>query len=521
MSLRTIITLVALAWTYAPCLGANRPMLIGSPGGLWLLSGTGERFDLAFRPVGGTWQWVAHNETGRPALAAATDRQVHVLFSQPPAYLVYGGGGEPRPLPLSDDLDWRKGTLIAACAAGPDAPSDVIVIISTLAGASSTQAGATSATAPATQPATTRATGPSSSVDLVPFRRTEGAWRRMDPLTNVRLGADARVLAAAGEGKLTILVSGGERSSPLRLWTYGGVWQSRELGGELAGMTPLAIRVGGTDIDMLLHRVAPDAPRTVHLAKVRAGEAQVSATPLTLDGEPFVGWNNPRAAFAGDRPALVWRDERGLKFAMADTAGRLNAPEFVRILETPPQASRVNEEIRNYINWAIILVVLIPLVLFRAKPASKPFSLPQQLRPGHLGKRLAAAMVDLMPFLIVGVLIAYPEALSNPDALRATPQPDEAFYGSLAGLAAYVVYCIIMEMRTGATLGKRLMHLRVVGDEGAPPGPREAAMRNLLKLLEFSSVLLLPLFLLPPLVTRYRQRLGDMIARTAVVDAPP
>ena len=64
--------------------------------------------------------------------------------------------------------------------------------------------------------------------------------------------------------------------------------------------------------------------------------------------------------------------------------------------------------------------------------------------------------------------------------------------------------------------------LRVVGDRGRRPTFREVALRNVSKIPEMITPLPLLLF---PLLTRYRQRLGDKIAWTAVIDlarsAPP
>jgi uncharacterized RDD family membrane protein YckC len=63
-----------------------------------------------------------------------------------------------------------------------------------------------------------------------------------------------------------------------------------------------------------------------------------------------------------------------------------------------------------------------------------------------------------------------------------------------------------------------------VKEDGSRPGLREAALRNATKIVELSMLLstmawLMMIFVLLPLLTRNRQRLGDMIARTTVVEA--
>ena len=100
--------------------------------------------------------------------------------------------------------------------------------------------------------------------------------------------------------------------------------------------------------------------------------------------------------------------------------------------------------------------------------------------------------------------------------------PNWMIYGFVFSVGVYTPYCIVMEHRFGATLGKMLFRLTVVSDSGRRPGFRQILLRNLSRIPELRTGLLL----LVPLFTRYRQRLGDKLARTAVIDtsvtfAPP
>jgi uncharacterized RDD family membrane protein YckC len=94
---------------------------------------------------------------------------------------------------------------------------------------------------------------------------------------------------------------------------------------------------------------------------------------------------------------------------------------------------------------------------------------------------------------------------------------------SIAVSLSYLVYAIVMERIFGATLGKMLFRLLVINDEGSKPGLKEAILRNVLKVMEISWMPLpwlpLPPLLLVPLLTRHHQRLGDILGRTAVIDA--
>ena len=82
---------------------------------------------------------------------------------------------------------------------------------------------------------------------------------------------------------------------------------------------------------------------------------------------------------------------------------------------------------------------------------------------------------------------------------------------------SYWGYPILCEIyNNGQTIGKRMMHLRVIRDDGLPVGWRESSLRNLLLIADF-----LPLLYLSGLVCmlfdlRFR-RLGDLVAGTLVV----
>ena len=102
------------------------------------------------------------------------------------------------------------------------------------------------------------------------------------------------------------------------------------------------------------------------------------------------------------------------------------------------------------------------------------------------------------------------------------PLPAEITYASILAISMYLTYGIVMELLFGATLGKLIFRLRVISD--GPVGPavrvRGILLRNLTKVIEFGTPLA-PLLLLFTVINRNRQRLGDVMARTAVVQAAP
>jgi uncharacterized RDD family membrane protein YckC len=87
-----------------------------------------------------------------------------------------------------------------------------------------------------------------------------------------------------------------------------------------------------------------------------------------------------------------------------------------------------------------------------------------------------------------------------------------------AGLA--LVYHFIAELRTGQTIGKRIMGLKVIMVSGRPLGARPVLLRTLGRIVD-----VLPLFYLVGWITmrgphRPPQRLGDRLAGTTVVPVP-
>lgn len=91
--------------------------------------------------------------------------------------------------------------------------------------------------------------------------------------------------------------------------------------------------------------------------------------------------------------------------------------------------------------------------------------------------------------------------------------------GAVAGVgvfAAIVGYPFVLEWRgSGRTVGKSVLGLRVLTREGAPVGPRHAAIRAAVGLLDVYSLPFLAV--LATLVSPANQRPGDLVAGTIVV----
>ena len=88
----------------------------------------------------------------------------------------------------------------------------------------------------------------------------------------------------------------------------------------------------------------------------------------------------------------------------------------------------------------------------------------------------------------------------------------------LIGLV-YYGYFIIMEGTSGTTLGKRIMKLRVVKEDGSPISMGDSAIRNVLRVIDGILGYLVGAILI--WTSPAKQRLGDRVAKTIVVSVAP
>lgn len=88
---------------------------------------------------------------------------------------------------------------------------------------------------------------------------------------------------------------------------------------------------------------------------------------------------------------------------------------------------------------------------------------------------------------------------------------------AMAAFAIFFLYHVLFEvLGSGRTPGKRLTHLRVVRESGAPVDLPASAIRTLLRLIDFLPTVYL-IGLTAIVATRRNQRLGDLAADTLVI----
>ena len=178
---------------------------------------------------------------------------------------------------------------------------------------------------------------------------------------------------------------------------------------------------------------------------------------------------------------------------------------------------------RSWQSWALLaLLAGVTAAAFRrqvpagqaAERAEKLAALDVPLAP--LSLRLAAGVVDLLPFFAAAAWVAYRQPGAAAGAVAG--EPALLTTGNVlvlwSSLLVYVLHTTLGELAGGRSAGKLLFRLRVVRVDGGAAGANAIVGRNLLRLLD-ASLAFVPLVAIP--LSPLRQRLGDVVAGTVVV----
>ena len=90
---------------------------------------------------------------------------------------------------------------------------------------------------------------------------------------------------------------------------------------------------------------------------------------------------------------------------------------------------------------------------------------------------------------------------------------------NLVLVTAYGLWCFIWELKTSTTPGKRIFGCSVLSADGTAPATRQIIVRNLCRALTFAlgPPTMMVALLLMLILTRNRQRIGDLLGNTVVI----
>jgi len=239
-----------------------------------------------------------------------------------------------------------------------------------------------------------------------------------------------------------------------------------------------------------------------------------SAVPHGTD--PWFDWTIDLEAVSFRGTLYVFRACRGRVVAHRWRGGRWLAPETVAAL--PAWVAYGFWWLLGNVLATLALLPVVTLCAFRARGRSRSFVLPSgvQVSSATWPRRVAALLVDFLLTLLICVAVA---PLVGLGGTAGAPEA-QGFPATFAlYLGIFFVYFVLSEGISGQSFGKQMLSIAVVGRDGRRPSLLSVVVRNLFRPWP---VLVLAAYVVGSiciLLTPRSQRLGDLVARTFVVDA--
>jgi len=287
----------------------------------------------------------------------------------------------------------------------------------------------------------------------------------------------------------------------------------------------------------LIVRSRPDADQRIGLQPVCFQDgAWRQGNPLRIDDvELRVTPRRFATAALGQDLLVIWLDAGAAEGIDAIRVGRWPrtggsasaAPAEVKALTSPPSPAR-DEYTQLLITLAVMTVLLIVVVRRRQDSFITDLPVPDGYVLARLAPRAIAFFIDffaanmiagpalLIPWMARNGVTGGPQ-LQEQISLALLQDPDGFFWRLVGCVAIFVVYCTAFEATLAATPGKLAMRLRVCSHRAQRASFASILARNALRMELYPSPSFTPLIVLL-LLTRNRQRLGDLIANTLVVE---
>lgn len=367
---------------------------------------------------------------------------------------------------------------------------------------------------------------PATGRTLMRFRR--GFWNRIPTFAD--LDKAERIWLAGRNERAYVFFDNG--AGDIRFAEYiGGKWdapedviKSADVQCAWAGSTrtgPVLIAGIGKDI------------RTVHLHLFTVSvQGQWTESGVVREGDDdylTVDGLRTGVGVAMDRLALARIGERDqVEFASADPEGSPML-HFAPLSTSTPLA----EDDAPWDEIAvpmIALAVTLSILLVRREDVMLPAAIPMNYELAAPWKRGVATMIDLIPGIIISfasTIMIFPELGEQQSVDRMMEIfGDPANRGwvltvNCISIGVYSLWCMLWELGSGTTPGKRIFGCRVLGINGSAPSARQIIVRNAIRFVMFmlfpTGVILT--FIAMVMLTRNNQRVGDALARTMVIQS--
>ena len=506
--------------------GSSELRVAASERVLWLAEVAGSRSLLFVREPGGRFE-LRSSVKRRVAVMTAIDRDLLVFFDDAGSYRYSPEAAEPSPerelpqgqLPL--DLVGEQNVVYAII---PSEPARELPPV----GANDAEG-----TAPEFDPG-------NAALSVVAY---EGeTWKAVAPLpSSVELSASARLRPRLGfaQGRLLLFVPA-EQSGPIQ-WFYWDAENSRWVARGAIGDAPLTgfwlvsfSRVltlvsagpdGGGGETIRAYRLLGDPTQAEPGAWRAAEQLRFSELPEGVGAARYdgaVGFNQHLGLLALDS-----RGEGYLRFARIANPPAEPTQRVADILAEPRAALHTHSVVQT-LAFALLVALLIGLFVFRRGSMIRLIELPPGCALAFHLQRLLGWLIDFAPFTLAAAIVLdvpWREGVRDlakwgisPDPEGGLPEQKVLLWWAF-GVCGHTAYMLVMELLTRRTVGKVLTRVYLLSESGRRPTVVQILTRNFLRLIE-----LMPqfwVFAVLVLLSRNRQRMGDIFARTLVIRPVP
>ncbi len=454
--------------------------------------------------------------SGNPLRVAADSSALRVLFADLTAYDYFADR------PLSPGPSWRDHCRAAPLAWCGDASEPVCwaLVESAALATPTTTAAEDSPAVPAT-----RSEESGSRLALLQLRRE--VWGLA---AEPRLADDGRRFWMASRGGTLHLFW--EESDQIHHSTLDdGKWSQRQT---VAPAADLAEAWCGATSDgpVFLAGRRVEGDRVQPVAYLRR-EGDWTSAGAAREGNEFIRLIADRShvAVVQGRLGIVRLDDAGsVEFGLCELDS--STPVRFSTLSLLRPDSEADAQWRDAVQMALLLGLMTIVLWSRRRQVAAPVVLPEGWVLAAVWRRTLAAALDFAPIVLsISVWMArQPDNLlrqiqsTTVQEMLADPELQDKLSPLVPVLLiTYGLWCLVSELIMATTPGKFLFGCRVISVTGGRPSARQVIARNVVRVLMVSmgfSGLIVTLMMIV-MVSRNRQRIGDLLAHTLVVEHAP
>lgn len=283
---------------------------------------------------------------------------------------------------------------------------------------------------------------------------------------------------------------------------------------------------------ILIVGLPAESANTLHLSiAFENNKGWVLSKPIGTGGTPLtVSRDAVSATIACNQLAVAMIEDSAIQFAWGDIS---TAPTIRKtaLSMAIPSTDATNQGWRNTVQTMVLLLLVTIVLATRREQMQTPAAIPKGYILATVWRRAMASLIDVSPAAILILLLNWDflgpllQAVGSSDVpVLQSPEviarQDKIW---MLFVAMYGGWCFVLEGLGHTTLGKRILNCRVLSADGTAPTARQILIRNAIRILivGLGTSGVLVTFMLLAMFTVNRQRLGDILANTIVVQPTP